>query len=294
MYLSYALYLNPNPIELEFFMFIKPVPEKLRKLAAEKTANEFPDYFPTIIAARRFLSLIILPPSKKWAFISTGKNASSSTLNFLFHAEFNTHLNANFSSPTDINPEAVVHKLADVGVFSRAILLGMTATELLQQENMERICIVRNPYERAASSFRYFCQSNEAGLSWFLTDRLRANAMGFDWDTMPYTEKGFRIFLEYIEATIEALGVDMVDGHWRPQIDVIKPKIFQPTLVGRMENMDVFFTTLADRLNTTHEASENLFWKNRQTDPLQDGIMNAAIRKKMESIYKQDFEEFGY
>ncbi|WP_281841517.1 hypothetical protein [Sinisalibacter aestuarii] len=111
-------------------------------------------------AIRSFLQLTILPPSQRWMFFSAGKAASSSTLNLLFEMEFGRPLSVHFDAPHDINPSAVVHQLANHGVFSRALKLGLGMPDLLALP-AERLLVVRNPYARAVSAFRYLCRSDE-------------------------------------------------------------------------------------------------------------------------------------
>jgi Sulfotransferase family len=243
-------------------------------------------------AARGFLYLSILPPSKRWVFLSLGKNASSSTLKLLFEMEFGHKLSASFTPLADINPSAVVHKLADTGVFTRALNLGLTAQTLVALP-AERLLVVRNPYARAVSSFRYFCKSNDLGSPWFLASRLRATAMvGFDWETMPYTVEGLRRFLAYIEAEVAAHGAPSLDSHWSIQAVSSFPGVFRPTLLGRVEALADFHKALADRLG--QPLPDAVAHENRQENAPDSLIRDPDARRMIERIYAPDFEAFGY
>lgn len=243
-------------------------------------------------SARGFLYLSILPPSKRWVFLSLGKNASSSTLRHLFELEYGHKLNANFQSLLDINPSAVVHKLADSGVFTRALNLGLTAKALVALP-AERLLVVRNPYERAVSAFRYFCKSNDLASQWFLASRLRATAMvGFDWDTMPYTVEGLRRFLAYIEAEVTDHGAHSLDSHWAIQAVSSFPKVYRPTLLGRVEDLPRFYAALAERLG--QPLPSDMAHENRQERAPDALSADPEARRRVERIYAADFESFGY
>jgi hypothetical protein len=267
------------------------VPPPERRRAVTETLKDYPGHFATEDAARHFLMQIILPPSGRWAFISTGKNASSSVLRFLFRAEFGTDLTASYDSALDINPAAVVHQLAEHDVFSRATLLGLSARRICEARDIARLCVVREPGARARSAFRYLCRSDAEARAWFLGDRLRMDAAGFDWRTMPGTLEGYRRFLHYIEAEIARVGAGEVNGHWRPQVDFICPEVFRPTLTGRMEALPAFFAELAARLDVA--PPEVIPWENRQ-DATPDLAQDAEARRLVERIFARDFEVFGY
>lgn len=275
-------------------IFRQPIGQPERLAVIRRSRGEFPGHFPTDAAARFFLFHIIMPPSRRWAFMSTGKNAGTSTLRFLFRLEFGVELTVRFQSPTDINPDAVVHQLPDNAVFSRALYLGLSAKDIAEHSGIERLCIVRNPYDRAVSAFTYFCKSNELAKSWFLGDRLRINAtVGFDWQTMPYTVAGFRRFLRYIELERERVGVHALDGHWRPQSAFIIPELYRPTLVGRMEDLPTFYKTVAERLRQPLPDLAG-YASNRQEAAPAALLRDEAARRIVERVFRRDFEIFGY
>ncbi|TAN50965.1 MAG: hypothetical protein EPN21_07755, partial [Methylococcaceae bacterium] len=207
----------------------------------QETLRDYSQHFGCNDEVRNFLRSIIVPRSKRWSFISTGKSASSTMLSFLFEAEFGCQLSAHFEAPFDINPSAVVHQLAETQVFMRAIYVPLSAADILGLHPARRIAVVRDPLERAISAFLYFCKSDELKKSWFLGDRLRINAiMQFDWNTMPYTPEGFKRFLQYIQHETARLGHWRIDAHWRPQYHFIYPGVFAPTHIGKVEKLDEF------------------------------------------------------
>lgn len=229
----------------------KVVSSRLQAKAARKSRRFRNRHFPTNGAAWDFLFQIILPPSRKWGFLSVGKNASSTTLDLLFRAEFGHALSARVTPPHDINPAASMHMLVEHGVFTRALWQGLSVQDLFNPKKgpKERICVTRHPFQRAQSGFQYICKSHEARTQWFACDRFRMNALvGFDWDRLSNTVDGFRRFLDYITWQIETEGPDAVDAHWRPQTSFIKPDVFQPTITGRVEDMPAYVKLLSERL----------------------------------------------
>ncbi|WP_313335909.1 sulfotransferase family 2 domain-containing protein [Sphingobium yanoikuyae] len=271
-------------------LFGLPASQAERNAAIEKTRSTFPDHFPSYEAAKRFLNLIIISPSNKWAFMSVGKVASSSILHMLFKSEYGVDLTVSIKPDRDINPDAAVHMLADNQVFSRALLQGISATDLISGGGpQERIVMLRDPMQRAVSAFRYFCLSDDRQSYWFVPDRLRINAaLGFDWKMHPNTVEGFRLFLIYISREIERVGVDLVNGHWRPQYDVIKPEVYRPTIVGRMNDMNTFVQKFSDRTGL------DLVPMPHANNQLNDGRNALEIDEEsinlVNCIYKRDFD----
>jgi hypothetical protein len=274
-------------------LFGEPLPVPMQNKAVAKTRAKFPSEFPNEEAARRFLRQVILPPSLRWSFVSVGKNASSSILRLLFKAEFGIDLTVSCAPVRDINPSAEIHMLMDYGVFSRALLRGLSLRHLLNHLGMERICVVRDPFARAISSFRYFCRSNEKSARWFARDRFRINAgLGFDWNKHPGTPEGFQIFLRYLQWEINEFGVDFLDAHWRPQFDFIKPRAFRPTLIGNVEDIGSFYKSLAERLG--FPLPDTQIWENRQIGSDDDLHNDHMARKLCEEIYLKDYEWLNY
>ncbi|QDL94702.1 transposase (plasmid) [Paroceanicella profunda] len=271
-----------------------PVPAADQSRAVAATRRAFPGHFPDAAAAAGFLFQVILPPSRRWGFISVGKNASSTTLRLLFRAEFGCDMTVQATPAHDINPAAALHMLVEHGVFTRAAWQGLSAPDLLGARGPgERICVVREPFDRAVSGFRYLCRSHRARSLWFARDRFRMNAaLGFDWSRHPDTAEGFRLFLRYIAWQVETEGRDAVDAHWRPQATFIKPEVFRPTLTGRMEDMAGYCRSLSERLGGPPPDTD--IRENRQPDPQQALRTDREARRLCEALYAIDYEAFGY
>ena len=275
-------------------LFGPPVAMAHRTAAVQDTRAAAPAAFPTRGAARGFLHQIILPPSMNWGFISVGKNASSSVLNLLFRAEFAVDMGVSVTPESDINPAAAIHMLADNRVFARALHRGLSLPDLLGARGpKERICVTRDPMARIVSAFRYFCQSDTLHSRWFAGDRFRINAaLGFDWAHHPGTPEGLRRFLRYIAQEVDQVGTDNVNGHWRPQVDFIKPDAFAPTLTGRMDDMEVFYRALSARIGFALDGPAP--WENRQNTEADPLLSDAPAQTLCQQIYASDYQAFGY
>jgi hypothetical protein len=275
-------------------LFGPAVPMPRRTECASKTRDAFPEHFCSVEDARVFLAHIILPPSKRWAFISVGKSGSTSVLRSLFRAEYGCELTVAVTPLHDVNPQPEVHMLAEHGVFSRAILLGMTASDMLHDRFAgERICVVRDPFARAVSAFRYLGYSHEQKSRWFARHRFRMNAlMQFDWDKHCGTRDGFVRFLEYVQWQLDNDPEHEIDGHWKPQATSIKPAVFQPSLVGRMEDFAGFIRELEHRFDLPPSAE--IRHDNRQDAFDLSQLDDAKTRALCERAYACDYEAFGY
>lgn len=241
---------------------------------------------------RSYLQLIILGPARRWAFLSIGKNASSSTLRVLYEMEFGHPLTVRYASPIDINPSAVIHQLSEAGVFRRALDLAMTAQEV-RDADLLRLMVVRDPMARAVSAYRYFCRSNAESAPWFVKDRLRVDAaVGFDWRHMPGTVEGFRRFLRYIALEVAQSGASALDPHWRPQTAFAPADVWRPDLIGRMEDLGSFYAELAQRLD--RPAPGTAPRENSQPGDAEDLTRDRTARELVAAIYHADYEAFGY
>lgn len=280
----------PNPS----FRPFKPASAARRKAAVKATRRDYPASFPGDDATEKFLFQIILPPSLRWSFISVGKNASTSTLHALYAAEFGHPLTADLTPPHDINPHAAIHTLPNHGIFGRALHQGLSMQDVLALAPLEqRICVVRDPLERAISGFRYICRSHRLGARWFARDRFLMDAtVGFDWEVHPDTAQGFERFLAFLDWQIDTSGVDSLDGHWRPQTAFIKPEVYQPTLIGRMEDMQTYFDALSASFG---DAVQQAVHRKNSQDPVDiSALCSPAAATGCARLFARDYDLFEY
>lgn len=279
-------------MSLIYFEPIASAPQ--RNAIVKKTFHKYEKFFKTEDMAGEFLRHTFTPRSQRWAFCGNGKSGTSSTFRFLFQAEFGSELNVKYEDMVDINSDVIFHKTKEHGIF-RSLLQQAASFESIPKDY--RFSIVRHPINRAISSFTYFCKSNEMASAWMLRDRIWCNALvKFDWEKDPFTPQGFIKFLEYIERIlIYENKPHLVNPHWRPQYLNICPEVYQPSVIGRLEEFDNFIKSISERLNFTFNSHGSRSRSN--TQPEYDKsiyIKDPVATKKIIDIYQADFEIFEY
>ncbi|WP_411956462.1 sulfotransferase family 2 domain-containing protein [Paracoccus homiensis] len=261
---------------------------------AEQFATAHADTFADPEAAAQFLRSIHMPASGRWAFLNNGKAGTSSARRLLFRLEFGVPLTTEWDMPQDINPDSVVHHMQATGWILRPVLTLKNGPARLQKAL--RIATVRHPTERVLSAFDYLCQSHDLRHSWFAADRLRMNAtVGFDWTRHPRTAEGLARFLAYVELTRDKMGPAAIDPHWRPQIDNIRPDIYRPDILGRVEDMPGFCHQVADRLG--HDLPDDFAAPKANSQARRSDradLLTPANRHHIGQLYAEDFGWLGY
>jgi Sulfotransferase family len=271
-----------------------PVLPPERNAAVKRTRKVHPGAFPTWAAANGFLSQITTPASGRWALLPNGKAGSTSGKRFLFELEFGHPLSVHFTDPDDINADSVAHRLNKGHVFRS---LADRGEDLSFLETCVTLAIVRHPAQRAASSFRYICQTDSQAHPWFLGDRIRMNAtVGFDWQKDAETIGGFEKFLEYVKMGLSDADSLPINAHWRPQHMNLHSAIVTPDMTGKVEDLSRFFRQVADRLGQAVSAAAiDAPAANPSTGTDAGNLLqSAAVKRLIHDIYKEDFDRFDY
>lgn len=276
-------------------LFQMPVGREKRDRAIKETMQRFPGQFRTSSIASEYLFRIILPPSRRWAYKPVAKCGSSSLLKLLFEIEFETKFTVKITNEDDnINDAHQSHVIANSRVFGRALEYGYSLHDVrLDARFGERIVLVRDPYSRLVSAWEYICLSHAKRSRRFEFDRLRLSAVcGFDWDKHPHTVYGLRLFLDYVQAEMAAVGTDNVNEHWRPQYDAIKPEAFGPSIVGKLEKLQEFLSEMSRKL----ECNAGIELPRENFGPESDRMKYDVkeIRNGCETVYKNDYNYFEY
>lgn len=254
------------------------------------------EHFESRQAHDAFFSNLITPKSGRWAFVSTGKTATSSALDLLFSLEFGFPNSVSLNDPSDLNHDPQTHRCVNHGIFrvlrQRADLVSFH--DYLDQTL--RVATVRHPANRLWSAFRYICRSDREKHPMFLADRLKMCAVvGFDWTKHPETKDGLVRFLDYISYICEQTVGLGLNNHWQPQWMVVRPTFFRPDIVGRAEQPDQFARDLITRL----DGDPNLVPLRRNQSMAAENQLPAffhdpEVRCPLARIYEGDFQAFGY
>lgn len=271
---------------------IDPLDQAERTKEIEASRDRFPEFKNVRELTQHFFNSIYMPASKRWAFKMNHKAASSSAMRMLFALECGHHITASYRDEHDINNDAISRLLTN-GDFFRRIHYTQGGIEALG--SVERIAIIRHPARRVLSAFLYICLAQKRQNRAHAEARLEMTAMtGFDWNVHMDSVKGFIRFLDYIEAIAELRPHRRLDGHWRQQYENIRPDVFKPTILGFTEFMKGFRNTLSERFGVRNLPVPASNVQTGEGDVYTACLQAPGVRKRIEHLYRQDFETFGY
>ncbi|MGY6632263.1 MAG: sulfotransferase family 2 domain-containing protein [Alkalilacustris sp.] len=283
-----------SPVPTAQAVFTGPVASPQRRRAGLESAYAgHAAQFESRSAHDRFMSYIVTPASGRWAFVPNGKTATTSALALLFRLEFGHPLSVALDDPTDLNRDPAPHRLARQGVFRFLHERRDVASLTGYLDATLRLATVRHPLARAVSGFGYLCLSNRRRHPQFAADRARMCALvGFDWERHPDTSEGFLRFLDYVRWSLEA-APHGPDNHWAPQWMTLRPEVFRPHIIGRVEAFDAFAAAVTDRLGHRPDDLGSAAALNA-TGPAPDWAADPAVARAVAQVYARDFEEFEY
>ena len=260
---------------------------------AKRLFDESNRSFRDVEQASGYLHLIVAPASFRWTYCRNGKTASTSTLELLFALEFGVPLSAWIDPALTLNPDALAHYAIQADVLRP---VDACADGVSRMQDALRLMTVRHPLSRAISGFRYLCLSGAKGSEQFLGERIRLNAdVGFDWAKDPLTSGGFIKFLTYIAHTVSSKVQFPETTHWRPQTENTRPAVYDPAIIGRVEDFAAFADALGERLGGYPPGFDTLSYANRQ--PAFDaGVLldDPAALPLVGEVFASDFAAFGY
>ncbi|MFD0978136.1 sulfotransferase family 2 domain-containing protein [Tropicimonas aquimaris] len=274
--------------------FDRPVKPANRSKLLETSYASIGRRFESRAAHDLFFQYIFTPKSNAWAYSPVGKTGTNSALALLFELEFGVPLKTTVSSESNLSDSAL-HLTMFAGVF-RELLARTDIISLADYlDNAIRIATVRNPTGRAWSSFRYICKSNKLGSPQFVDERIRMTAAtGFDWEEHPFTQEGFERFLDYVELSVSGYAGRPPNAHWRPQWWDIRPDIYPPNVVGRLEAADKFEKDLCEALGKHPKGTGVRLNVNDEMASFPEWMTRSEVRSRLISVYGKDYEAFGY
>lgn len=249
--------------------------------------EDAPERFTDRPEAERMMERVLVPATFRWAYATNAKAATTAILMALYRLEFGHALTARMDDPFGMNSEQSPHQLAAPRIFAR---LDQVADPLPRLDTALRFAAVREPFARALSGFRYICRAQEIGTSFLFSERVHMDAEhGFDWNTDPLTEKGFLIYLDYVEAGTTR-PYPNPNPHLRPQWMNINAGPFRPDLLGRIEALPALFTALAERLDEDPAPIATSLRPRNTSAPVEAALDTPATRAAAERALGPDYD----
>ena len=144
--------------------------------------------------------------------------------------------------------------------------------------SLYKFTIVRNPYDRILSAYRdkVVRRKRESAYVLYRLGKGRDDNASLDE------------FLFYLSD----LGGLFDDPHWMPQAGLAWVPRNELDFVGRVENLDADLSFLRDQFFLSRQELSS--WLRDTTNNIPGAGLTPAQRKKVFSIYADDFEIFGY
>lgn len=160
-------------------------------------------------------------------------------------------------------------------VASTSLFMAFTKVdEVVKVENYDssffKFTFVRNPFDRLASCYRHVIQRG--------TPEIMEKTPGLN------RHMSFEHFVD----KLMSYKVEDMDIHFRPQYTFIPEN---PDFVGKFENINEDFLKLCEKIGV---RAPELTRENTTDKTRYDQYYNKMIINKVITIYKKDFELFGY
>ena len=115
--------------------------------------------------------------------------------------------------------------------------------------------------------------------------------LGMDIEDMTQ-DISFARFIDFLHDTRAERG--RWDLHWRPQTHVLRPRLVDYTMLGRMEQFEQDYDRLNEMMNGRLPALVKRGKHETQARDRVESFYTADLRRKVAEIYDRDFELFGY
>lgn len=150
---------------------------------------------------------------------------------------------------------------------------------------------VRHPVDRLMSAFRNFFVANSHDWRW--RHMLHMKRLGYSVQNP--IEKNLDIFLDYVDLSF-ATSERYTDRHWRKQIHNIGYGAIDFDVIGKTENLTASIKEVLERANIPDNGlTDVLEERHNNTDAVRDRYQpTAQQRRRIEDLYADDFEAFGF
>ncbi len=186
------------------------------------------------------------------------------------------------------NPDLVVHDLFPVVAPG---VTGLKAEDLatpMCSDEYFRFAVVRNPYKRIFSAWQSKLLMREPLQS--------APYIKYDFFWMPIKNahdiaSAFEAFLVHL---VSQEAPNYMDDHWTPQVTILRPDIISYTKLVQIENPKKLTAALGNHLGPNFLDPFLNYHKNESLIPYSPRFFTKKAVALIQSLYKEDFQIFGY
>ena len=222
---------------------------------------------------------------RRLVYVETPK-AACSTMKWVF-----SHLDGRQIRPVSIPRETsrsmCIHHRHISGVDSLASLNGSALQQILEDHEITRFCVVRNPYARLVSAWAHKIRQREPGYA-SVWDRVAAH-----FSTDRNDRPSFELFATWITETNTPRDAN---PHWQPMIYQLLPDLINYTHILKVESLTEGFDKVLSCIGFEGSAEE-LLKKYRTNDSLPiewREFYTEQLASRVFEFYREDFEYFGY
>ncbi len=185
------------------------------------------------------------------------------------------------------NPAMVIHLRASHGIKNLMQIAPKQRLKLLQENNVVRFCVVRNPYARLASAWSDKIRQKEPGYerNW----QLIANYTGTDPSQCP----SFQNFVRWV---VETQNPKNCNPHWRPMANLLLPELIDYTHILHTESLANDLQNILNLIAPENNASI-LLKKYRTNESLPtewQSYYDTETASLVADFFAEDFIQFDY
>lgn len=151
------------------------------------------------------------------------------------------------------------------------------------------VTFVRHPVDRIESAFRDFVMERRNPNHIYHAAQFRK--FGYSENRSEY--ENFNVFLDYVEASHEMSRL-RTDRHWRLQVDNVGWGRFRYDYIGRVETLAKDMKAFLIMAGVEEEAAARVASIRKNTSRSAERIASKALISRIEKLYAEDFEAFGY
>lgn len=218
---------------------------------------------------------IVATPDEKLVLVKNSKAGCTSATSALYEYA------SGKSAPADIH-RAETSLLGGANTTSKAI-------ELLQNSEAIKFTFVRHPEARIMSAFRNFVLLGNNSSAPKFQKHLRT----FGWTSEETPERQLDLFLDYVENSFEK-SKQNTDPHFRTQCLNTAFGTIAYSKIGRLENYNDDLQEVFEMAGVWSSRLEPLLTFVKNSTKRAEQEITVPQRRRLETLYAEDFEAFGY